>query len=68
MKLGWIVPWDVNMHSLFKLGALARKTKGQGNFENLRAPNARKRYDRAGGGSGRGLAFYLNKKLFENEA
>ena len=48
------------------ISALARKIKGQGNFANLRVPNAQLV---VGEGSGRGLApAYLNKNLFENKA
>ena len=52
----------------FSVSALARKIKGQGNFANSMAPNARERCDQAAGGLGRQLAPSLNKKLFENKA
>ena len=57
---------DISSITSINTSALARKIKGQGNFANLRALNARECCDRAGGGAGRELVPHLNKKLFEN--
>ena len=67
-RRGEVVDRFVILFTSLHISVLARKKKGQGNFANLRAPNAREHCDRAGGGSGRGLAPSPNKKLFENKA